>query len=84
VSVDPGQGRATSFEEAMAELERIVARLEDGSTGLDEALAMFERGQQVLAFCRSKLTAAEARLEELTAQQVAGPGQGASPEAPLF
>lgn len=80
----PDGGRAPTFEEAMAELETIVERLEDGSTGLDEALSMFERGQRALAVCRAKLVEAEARLEELSAQQVAGPGQGTAGDAPLF
>ena len=54
-----------TFEEAQAELEQIVARLEQGQASLDEALKLWERGEELYAFCRSKLDAAEGRVEEL-------------------
>ena len=54
-----------TFEEAQAELERIVERLERGQAPLDEALKLWERGEELYAFCRSKLDAAEGRVEEL-------------------
>ena len=54
-----------TFEEAQAELERIVEQLEHGRTALDEALKLWERGEELYAFCRSKLDAAEGRVEEL-------------------
>jgi exodeoxyribonuclease VII small subunit len=54
-----------TFEEAQAELEQIVERLERGQAPLDEALKLWERGEQLYAFCRSKLDAAEGRVEEL-------------------
>jgi exodeoxyribonuclease VII small subunit len=54
-----------TFEEAQAELEQIVARLEQGQASLDEALALWERGEELYAFCRSKLDAAQGKVEEL-------------------
>lgn len=54
-----------TFEEAQAELEQIVARLERGQAPLDEALELWERGEKLYAFCRAKLDAAEGRVEEL-------------------
>jgi exodeoxyribonuclease VII small subunit len=54
-----------SFEEAQRELETIVERLEHGQTGLDEALALWERGEQLYRLCRGKLDAAEGKIEEL-------------------
>ena len=54
-----------TFEQAQAELEQIVERLEQGQASLDEALALWERGEQLYAFCREKLDAAEGRVEEL-------------------
>ena len=54
-----------TFEQAREELERIVHRLEDGSTSLDEALALWERGEALHALCRAKLDQAEARVAEL-------------------
>jgi exodeoxyribonuclease VII small subunit len=54
-----------TFEQAQAELEQIVQRLEDGQASLDEALAMWERGEQLYAFCRGKLDGAQGKVEEL-------------------
>jgi exodeoxyribonuclease VII small subunit len=54
-----------SFEEAQAELERIVERLEQGQASLDEALALWERGEQLYAFCRARLDTAQGKVEEL-------------------
>jgi exodeoxyribonuclease VII small subunit len=54
-----------TFEQARDELEQIVRRLEDGSTSLDEALALWERGEQLHALCRARLDAAEERVAEL-------------------
>ena len=55
----------TTFEEAQVELEQIVTRLEQGQTSLDEALALWERGEKLYAFCRAKLDAAQGKVEEL-------------------
>jgi exodeoxyribonuclease VII small subunit len=54
-----------TFEQAQAELEQIVERLEHGQAPLDAALKLWERGEELYAFCRSKLDAAEERVEEL-------------------
>jgi exodeoxyribonuclease VII small subunit len=54
-----------TFEEAQAELEQIVARLEQGHASLDEALALWERGEHLYAYCRTKLDAAQGKVEEL-------------------
>jgi len=54
-----------TFEEAHRELERIVERLEHGQAPLDEALALWERGEELYRVCASRLDAAEARIEEL-------------------
>lgn len=54
-----------TFEQAQAELEQIVDRLERGQAPLDEALKLLERGEELYAICRSKLDAAEGRVEEL-------------------
>ena len=54
-----------TFEEAQAELEQIVERLERGQAPLDEALALWERGEALYAFCREKLDGAQGRVEEL-------------------
>lgn len=54
-----------SFEEAQRELETIVERLERGQAGLDEAIALWERGEELLRFCLDRLDAAEGKIEQL-------------------
>ncbi len=54
-----------SFEDAQRELGRIVERLERGEAGLDEAIALWERGEELYRFCLGKLDAAQGRIEEL-------------------
>jgi len=68
-----------SFEQAQAELEQIVERLERGQAPLDDALKLWERGEELYAFCRAKLDAAEGRVEELArrAEQSRPPGDAA-------
>ena len=56
-----------SFEEARDELERVVQALEDGRTSLDEALTLWERGEQLYRACRTRLDAAEERIARLAA-----------------
>jgi exodeoxyribonuclease VII small subunit len=67
-----------TFEQAQAELEQIVERLERGQAPLDEALKLWERGEELYAFCKSKLDAAEGRVEELArrAEQSRPPADG--------
>jgi len=55
-----------SFEDALAELEAVVRALEDGTTGLDEALAAYERGVGLLRSCYQHLRQAERRILKLT------------------
>jgi len=54
-----------TFEQAQAELEQIVGRLEQGQASLDDAIALWERGEQLYAFCRERLDAAQGKVEEL-------------------
>ena len=54
-----------SFEEARAELERIVAELESGRADLEEAVKLWERGEELYRLCVGKLDAAEGKIEEL-------------------
>ena len=53
------------FEEARKELERIVAQLETGQASLEEAVALWERGDELYRLCLAKLDAAEGKIEEL-------------------
>lgn len=63
-----------TFEAAQGELERIVEQLERGDAALDEAIALWNRGEELYALCRRKLDAAEGRIEELAKR-----GEAAAP-----
>jgi exodeoxyribonuclease VII small subunit len=54
-----------SFEQARAELERIVAELESGRADLEGAVRLWERGEELYRLCVGKLDAAEGTIEEL-------------------
>jgi exodeoxyribonuclease VII small subunit len=54
-----------TFEEAQRELEHIVERLERGEANLDEAIQLWERGEELYKVCVSKLDAAQGKIEEL-------------------
>ena len=54
-----------SFEKALEELESLVARMEDGKLPLEESLAAYQRGAELIKFCESKLTDAQARIAVL-------------------
>jgi exodeoxyribonuclease VII small subunit len=57
----------TPFEDAVAELEECVDRLESGDVGLDEALRLFRRGAALQAWCEARLEVIRTTIEELTA-----------------
>jgi exodeoxyribonuclease VII small subunit len=54
-----------SYEEALAELEQLVSRMEAGSLPLDQLLTTYQRGATLLKFCRSRLEAVEAQVKLL-------------------
>jgi exodeoxyribonuclease VII small subunit len=55
-----------TFEEAFAELEEVVNRLEVGGLPLEDSLALFERGQALAAYCSELLDKAELKIEQIT------------------
>jgi exodeoxyribonuclease VII small subunit len=57
---------AMSFEEALAELEAIVQKLERGQLDLDSAIRAYERGTELRQHCAGKLREAELRVEKLS------------------
>ncbi len=57
---------ARTFEEAQRELERIVAELESGRASLEDALALWKRGDELYRYCVEKLDSAEGTIEELS------------------
>lgn len=70
-----------SFDAALERLDDVVHRLEDGSVELEEAIRLFEEGTAYVARCRERLTAAQARIEELTATNLPGPEGDAAADA---
>ena len=67
---------AMSFEDALAELEQIVRRLEAGQVKLDEAIQYYERGAQLKRHCELKLNEAQQRVDRI----VIGPDGAAAAE----
>lgn len=55
-----------SFEQAFAQLEEIVRKLESGSLSLDESLELYERGQALATYCNTQLDKAELKIQQLT------------------
>ena len=54
-----------TFEDAQRELETIVQRLESGDASLDEAITLWERGEELYRICAAKLETVRGRIEEL-------------------
>ena len=71
---------APTFEAAQRELEEIVHRLESGQASLDEAVALWERGEELYRICLGKLDAAQGKIEEL-GRRVASAGPGSAQSA---
>ena len=67
-----------SFEEAMAELERVVSQLESGQTPLDQSIDLYERGAKLRERCEARLKDAELRVQKIIAG-VDGQAKGAEP-----
>jgi len=64
------------FEGAIAELESIVKKLEEGDLPLEQSLALYERGVQLSRFCHARLEEAERRIEILTDRGELKPAPG--------
>jgi len=79
---DTASGTATpadlagiSFEDALRELETIVASLERGDVSLDDAISAFERGTALKAHCQARLEEARMKVE-----QIRVPAEGGAPD----
>ena len=55
-----------TFEQAMAELEQVVGKLESGDVALDDSIALYERGAALKKRCETKLKEAEEKVAKLT------------------
>ena len=80
MSADP---TIKDFEAAIAELESIVKKLEEGDLPLETSLELYERGVQLSRFCHSRLEDAERRIEILNERGEVRPASfGNAQEAP--
>ncbi len=61
---DPAAGPDLTYEQARAELARVVERLESGGATLEESLALWERGELLADVCQRWLDGARARLDQ--------------------
>jgi exodeoxyribonuclease VII small subunit len=61
----PASNLPVSYEVALAELEQLVSRLESGDMPLEQLLSGYQRGAELLKFCRDKLEAVEAQIKVL-------------------
>ncbi len=52
-----------SFEDALAELEELVGKMESGEMGLEEMVSAFEKGQKLVKSCTDRLNEVERRIE---------------------
>lgn len=64
-SAVPVPALPATYEEALQELEGLVSRLESGQLPLDQLLAGYQRGAQLLKFCRDRLEAVENQIKVL-------------------
>jgi exodeoxyribonuclease VII small subunit len=65
MSETPASTSIKDFEAAIAELETVVKRLEEGELSLEQSLALYERGVTLSKFCHARLEDAERRIELL-------------------
>lgn len=72
---------ALSFEDALAQLEKIVSELESGRAPLEKSIELYERGAALKAHCETRLEAARLRVEKIV---VGKSGQAEGAEAAEF
>ncbi|MEO6309397.1 MAG: exodeoxyribonuclease VII small subunit [Leifsonia sp.] len=76
MTTPPDDITALSYEQARDELVRVVNELEQGSSTLEDALALWERGEALARRCEEWLIGAKARLDAARAAQTAGQSSG--------
>ena len=69
---------ALSFEDALTELEGIVASLERGEVSLDAAISAFERGTELKTLCQTRLEEARMKVEKIKVPEASSPPRDAS------
>lgn len=64
-SAAPAAKEPASYEQALVELDRLVAQMEGGQLPLDQLLDGYRRGAELLAYCRARLQAVEEQVKLL-------------------
>jgi exodeoxyribonuclease VII small subunit len=67
IAPDPAEPETLDYEKALAQLDSVLARLEDGQVSLEDSMALYERGVRLIRRCSALLDGAERRVSELTA-----------------
>ena len=75
----PADLQTISFEDALRELESVVAALETGDVSLDDAIGAFERGTALKAHCQTRLEEARMKVEQLRLPADGSPPDSAAP-----
>ena len=76
--------RTPDFEQALAELEAVVERLEHGELPLEQALTQFERGMALARSCQDALKQAEQKVEILLARSMQAEPVPFGPISPML
>lgn len=69
-ALTPEAAEPANYEAALAELEKLVQQLEGGQMPLEELLTGYQRGAQLLAYCRDKLQAVEQQVKVLEGKEL--------------
>jgi exodeoxyribonuclease VII small subunit len=77
----PPAGKPASFEEAMAELEQLVAQMEAGELPLEAAVAAYKRGSELVKFCSGQLDKVENQVKVLEGDMLKPFAADPAPEA---
>ncbi|MCQ2379621.1 MAG: exodeoxyribonuclease VII small subunit [Victivallaceae bacterium] len=72
-----------TFEQALAKLEDLVRRMENGNLTLEEMITGYEDGSRLAAFCRSRLNGLEEKIKVLTDRDRVAEGESAWSEMPV-
>ncbi len=75
-------GQIAAFEQSLDELEKLVAKMEEGEQSLDDSLKSFERGVELYRNCRTALEQAELRVKLLSDPQSPDDSEDFEPETP--
>ena len=78
----PAESLPQDFETALAELETLAGRMNDGTLGLDESIALYQRGVALAQVCQQRLEAAEQQVQVLQGQLLQPFDAAAAQDAP--